>query len=74
MKVTIEEKKKEGKPVQRKITLDIGKAERLLTRKKGWQLPKDSAFELKDKKLVEKKSAPPASNKRKAKGNEKAEA
>ena len=54
MKVTIIEQPKEGKDIQREETHDIALAEKILTKKRGWELPKDSKFKLKDGKLIEK--------------------
>lgn len=52
--VTIIELPKEGKAIQREETISIGLAEKVLTKKKGWTLPKDSDYQLKDDKLVKK--------------------
>lgn len=54
MRVTIIEKPKKGKKERRKVTHNIELAEIVLTKKRGWELPEDSPFEIKDGKLQKK--------------------
>lgn len=59
MRVTIIEQPKEGKDIQREETHEIALAEKILAKKRGWELPKDSKFKLKDGKLIEKPTRKP---------------
>lgn len=63
--ITIIEKLKEGKAVQREMSVSIEQAERILNKSKGWALPegskyvfKDGALLIKGEKSIRKKKKP----------------
>lgn len=52
--VTLIEKKKENKEVQREFTTNVELAQKMLRKSRGWELKKESLYILKDGSLLPK--------------------